>query len=211
MVDTNEVAISHWQRRRIEGRVLIPFIEVLRDKLGETATAEVVDETIRKLAAEDGARWAATYGRTMASLRAVAQELWAGGGGMDVQVVGESEDHLDFNVTRCRYAEFYKELGLSDLGFRVHCIGTTPCCWASTATSSCREARRSWKARPAAISDFAGAPNRRRPAWLGRRTEPAQHRSSRPNRQSAHARSGKLRSRASGAIARISLETLTPR
>jgi len=40
---------------------------------------------------------------------------------MDVQVVGESEDHLDFNVTRCRYAEFYKELGLSDLGFRVHC------------------------------------------------------------------------------------------
>jgi hypothetical protein len=121
MVDTNEVAISHWQRRRIEGRVLIPFIEVLRDKLGETATAEVVDETIRKLAAEDGARWAATYGRTMASLRAVAQELWAGGGGMDVQVVGESEDHLDFNVTRCRYAEFYKELGLSDLGFRVHC------------------------------------------------------------------------------------------
>lgn len=121
MVDTNEVAISHWQRRRIEGRVLIPFIEVLRDKLGETETAEVVDETIRKLAAEDGARWAATYGRTTASLRAVAQELWAGGGGMDVQVVGESEDHLDFNVTRCRYAEFYKELGLSDLGFRVHC------------------------------------------------------------------------------------------
>jgi hypothetical protein len=24
-------------------------------------------------------------------------------------------------VTRCGYAEFYKELGLSDLGFRVHC------------------------------------------------------------------------------------------
>jgi L-2-amino-thiazoline-4-carboxylic acid hydrolase len=121
MVDTNDVAISHLQRRRIEGRVLIPFIQVLRDKLGETATAEVVDETIRKLAAEDGARWAATYGRTTASLRAVAQELWAGGGGMDVQVVGESEDHLDFNVTRCGYAEFYKGLGLSDLGFRVHC------------------------------------------------------------------------------------------
>jgi predicted ArsR family transcriptional regulator len=121
MVDTREVTISHLQRRKIEGRALIPFIQALRTKFGENATREVVDETIGKLAAEDGARWAATYGRTTASLRKVAQELWAGGGSLDVQVVGESEDHLDFNVTRCRYAEFYKELGLSDLGFRVHC------------------------------------------------------------------------------------------
>ena len=121
MVDTTEVAISHLQRRKIEGRVLIPFIQALRDKFGEATASEVVDETIRKLAAEDGARWAATYGRTTASMRRVAQELWAGGGGMDVQIVGESEDHLDFNVTRCGYAEFYKELGLADLGFRIHC------------------------------------------------------------------------------------------
>jgi len=121
MVDTNEVAISHLQRRKIEGRVLIPFIQALRDQFGEDATREVIDATICKLAAEDGARWAATYGPTTAALRQVAQELWAGGGSMDLQVVGESEDHLDFNVTRCQYAEFYKELGLSDLGFRLHC------------------------------------------------------------------------------------------
>jgi len=121
MADTNEVAIPHLQRRKIEGRVLIPFIQALRDRFGEDATREVVDATIRKLAADDGARWAATYGQTTASLRRVAQELWAGGGGMDVEVIGESEDHLDFNVTRCGYAEFYKELGLADLGIRIHC------------------------------------------------------------------------------------------
>lgn len=121
MVDANEVAITHLQRRKIEGRVLIPFIQVLRDRLGEAAMRDVVDETIRRLAAKDGARWAATYGKTTSSLRTVAQELWAGGGGMDVQLVGESADHLNFNVTRCQYAEFYKELGLSDLGVHVHC------------------------------------------------------------------------------------------
>ncbi|RZN13130.1 hypothetical protein CWO91_00665 [Bradyrhizobium genosp. SA-3] len=121
MVDASEVAISHLQRRKIEGRVLIPFIQVLRDRFGQSAMGEVVDETIRRLAAEDGARWAATYGKTTASLRTVAQELWAGGGSMDVEVVSESDDHLDFNVTRCQYAAFYKELGLADLGIRVHC------------------------------------------------------------------------------------------
>ncbi|OAF07022.1 hypothetical protein AYJ54_18350 [Bradyrhizobium centrolobii] len=121
MVDASEVAISHLQRRKIEGRVLIPFIQVLRERLGESAMREVVDETIRRLAVEDGARWAATYGKGPSSLRAVAQEIWAGGGGMDVEVVDESDDHLDFNITRCRYAEFYKELGLADLGARVLC------------------------------------------------------------------------------------------
>jgi len=121
MVDASEVVISHLQRRKIDGRVLIPFIQVLRDRFGQSAMREVVDETIRRLAAEDGARWAATYGKTTASLRTVAQELWAGGGSMDVEVVSESDDHLDFNVTRCQYAAFYKELGLADLGIRVHC------------------------------------------------------------------------------------------
>jgi hypothetical protein len=121
MVDTNEVAISHLQRRKIEGRVLIPFVQALRDKCGENTAREVVDATIGRLAAEDGARWAASYGQTTASMRKVAEELWAAGGGMDIEVVGVSEDHLDFNVTRCRYAEFYQELGLADVGFRVHC------------------------------------------------------------------------------------------
>jgi hypothetical protein len=121
MVDADEVAISHLQRRKIEGRVLIPFIQVLRDRLGESAMRDVVDETIRRLAFEDGANWAATYGKRPSSLRTVAQEVWAGGGGMDVEVVDESDDHLDFNITRCRYAEFYKELGLADLGARILC------------------------------------------------------------------------------------------
>jgi len=31
------------------------------------------------------------------------------------------DDRLGFHVTRCRYAEFYKELGLADLGYLVHC------------------------------------------------------------------------------------------
>jgi predicted ArsR family transcriptional regulator len=121
MTDTSEIAISHLQRRKIEGRVLIPFIRELRERYGEEAMREVLDATIRKLAAVDGAAWAETHGRSTASLREVAEKVWAGSGALEVQMVGESDDHLDFNVTRCRYAEFYKELGLADIGYRIHC------------------------------------------------------------------------------------------
>ena len=32
-----------------------------------------------------------------------------------------SEDKLDFNVTRCRYAEMYQDMGLGDIGHLLSC------------------------------------------------------------------------------------------
>lgn len=58
----------------------------------------------------------------MAGLRRIAEEVWGGpGGGIDLQMPHESHDRLDFNVTRCGYAQIYKEWGLSDLGFQLQC------------------------------------------------------------------------------------------
>ena len=118
---TDEIAISHLQRRKIEGRVLIPFIDACREKFGEGPTRELVAAAIRSLATTDGTRWAGMFGTDTDGLRRVAEELWAGGGGMELEVVGQTADRLDFNVTRCRYAEFYQELGLADLGALIHC------------------------------------------------------------------------------------------
>ena len=47
--------------------------------------------------------------------------VWAGGGSLDIKPIDKSEEKLDFNVVRCRYAEFYKELGLPELGYLFHC------------------------------------------------------------------------------------------
>jgi predicted ArsR family transcriptional regulator len=121
MTDHSEVAISHLQRRKIEGRVLIPFLQAVAEKFGEAAMHEVLDATIRNVAAADGAAWAKTFGRTTTSMRQVAEDVWAGGGATNVQVMGEADDRLDFNVTRCGYAEFYKQMGLAELGYRIHC------------------------------------------------------------------------------------------
>src|SRR5260221_11680840 len=117
----DEVQISHLQRRKIEGRVLFPFSEACRERFGDAAPRELVVATIRRLAIEDGARWGEAYGRSLAALKAVAEKVWAGSCSLDVDIVAASDDRVDFNVTRCRYAEFYKELGLDELGRHVHC------------------------------------------------------------------------------------------
>jgi hypothetical protein len=118
MTSDDDVPISHLQRRKIEGRVLIPFIETLRQKLGEDLAGEILDTTIRRLAVDDGQRW---VGQGMDSLKRVAEDVWAGGGSLDLQIIGQSEKHLDFDVTRCAYAEFYQAWGLADIGYRIHC------------------------------------------------------------------------------------------
>jgi hypothetical protein len=118
---TEEIAIGHLQKRQIEARVLIPFITACREKFGDGPTSELVAATIRAQAAEEGAKWATRFGSDMAGLRALAETVWAGGGGLEIQVLDQTADRLAFNVTRCRYADFYKELGLEDLGSLIHC------------------------------------------------------------------------------------------
>jgi hypothetical protein len=117
----DEAPISHLQRRKIEGRVLIPFIEACLERFGEAATRDLVLTTIQRLASKDGERWAERSGGGLAALQQVAEEVWAGGGGMDIEVIQRTEDSLDFNVTRCGYAAFYQELGLANIGALVQC------------------------------------------------------------------------------------------
>jgi hypothetical protein len=121
MTDENEIAIGHLQKRKIEAHVLIPFIKACRERFGDEPISELVAGTIRVLAAEEGAKWAERFGGDVAGLRELAETIWAGGGGLDLQILDQAADRLDFNVTRCRYAEFYKELELQDLGALVHC------------------------------------------------------------------------------------------
>jgi L-2-amino-thiazoline-4-carboxylic acid hydrolase len=47
--------------------------------------------------------------------------VWAGGGSLEFAEMERSSDSLNFNVTRCGYAEFYQSLGLAELGFLFHC------------------------------------------------------------------------------------------
>ena len=115
-----EPNITHLERRKIEAGVLIPMVQAFQRAFGKERANAVAREVIVQLARQDGERWARQFGDDLAAMEKVSG-LWAAGGSLGIEPVGKSADALDFNVTRCRYAEHYKELGLPELGYLFHC------------------------------------------------------------------------------------------
>ncbi len=115
-----EPSITHLERRKIEAGVLIPMVQAFQRAIGKERANEIARTVIIELARRDGDRWAQQFGQDLDAMEKVSG-VWASGGGLEIEQVEKSAARLDFNVTRCRYAEFYKELGLPELGYLFHC------------------------------------------------------------------------------------------
>lgn len=115
-----ESKITHLERRRIEAGVLVPMIQAMKRELGAARANEIARGVIVELARRDGERWGAQFGTDLAALDRVAA-VWAAGGSLEIQPLRRTDKVLEFNVTRCRYAEYFKELGLPELGMLFHC------------------------------------------------------------------------------------------
>jgi L-2-amino-thiazoline-4-carboxylic acid hydrolase len=57
---------------------------------------------------------------------AAAFDRFAAGDALDFEVIKQSPDAFQVNVTGCRYAEFYKELGAPELRFLLVCSSDFP-------------------------------------------------------------------------------------
>ncbi len=115
-----ESTITHLERRKIEAGVLIPMILAFQRAVGEERANEIARQVIRDLARKDGEQWARRFGTDLSAMEQVTF-VWAGGGSLEIEPIDKSADRLDFNVVRCRYAEFDKEFGLPELGYLFHC------------------------------------------------------------------------------------------
>ena len=50
-----------------------------------------------------------------------AFDMFAAGDALDYEVVKQAPDAFEVNVTECRYAKFYNEIGAPELGFLLTC------------------------------------------------------------------------------------------
>ena len=113
--------LSLLERRSIEARVLGPLIRGFSQELGSAKTLEIVRSVITELARESGKALARTLGESSLEAFATCIDLWKEGGALEIEMLEASADRLDFNFTRCRFAEMYRALGLGDLGSSLSC------------------------------------------------------------------------------------------
>ena len=108
-------------QREVEAKIVGPIVRGFIAELGHDRALEVVRAVVAGLARDRGAELARAVGE--ASLDAFAADIdrWREGGALEIDFLERSAERLSFNVTRCKYAEMYRDLGLADLGGSLSC------------------------------------------------------------------------------------------
>jgi hypothetical protein len=112
---------------RIQAQVLVPLVRNLQAELGEERANAIVRKALGDLYREYGEKWWRTQGaRNFGEKMASAFDMFAAGDALSYEVVKQAPDAFEVNVTECRYARFYKEIGAPELGFLLTCSSDFP-------------------------------------------------------------------------------------
>jgi hypothetical protein len=121
------VGVPVIQQAKIQAQVLVPLVKALQAELGDERANALVRRVLGDVYRRLGEEFRRTkkennLGNSMAS----AFAAYASEDALDYNVIEQSQDAFEFDVTGCRYAEFYKELGEPELGFLLVCSADFP-------------------------------------------------------------------------------------
>jgi len=108
-------------RRGIEAMIVGPLCQAFSDEFGAENVLKVARKVVEGVALAQGAELAKSLGNRSLNTFCAAIESWRSGGALEIETVEQTENRLSFNVTRCRYAEMYGELGIRELGVVLSC------------------------------------------------------------------------------------------
>ena len=110
------------EQARIQARVLVPIVKALEYELGAERAHALVRKALGDLYRRYGEEfWQSKTEKDLGQIMASAFSTYARGDALDYRVLDQSPDAFEIDVDRCRYAEFYKELGEPELGFLLVC------------------------------------------------------------------------------------------
>ena len=108
-------------RREIEARILAPVIKEFIREFGRERTLGIVEPIIKSLAREAGNQLAKFTGGNSLEHFLKGLFLWTMDDALQLKVLDQNSKKLSFNVTRCRYAEMYRDLGIPEFGHLLSC------------------------------------------------------------------------------------------
>lgn len=109
------------EQREVEAGAIAPLFRALVREVGDDRARAILAETVGELARQAGCSAARALGGNGLPHLKQAIETWKAGGALELTVIRDDPDAFEFNVTRCRYAEMYRRLGLADLGPILSC------------------------------------------------------------------------------------------
>lgn len=115
--------ISLLELTKIQAKVLVPVVRALRKELGTERANKIVADALRGWSRElYGKIGQEMNGRPSEKFDAMLQ-AWMPkiGGDVDFETLRQTPEHFDFNVTGCRYADFFRQLGEPELGALLLC------------------------------------------------------------------------------------------
>jgi pantoate kinase len=97
-------------------------LDVITERSGRAEAEAVIGETCSRSAIEQGKAMAEglDHAPTLSDFADILPN-WTKEDALQIETLVTEPDQMDFNVTRCRYAEMYKEMGLGDIGHLLSC------------------------------------------------------------------------------------------
>jgi hypothetical protein len=110
-------------KRKLQAQVLGPLHAEMVLELGKATADAILDRAIRNAAISEGAAFAKKAPGGITSMADFIKlfDLWTAEDALQIEVLESSDQRFNFNVTRCRYAETYKEMGLGEIGPLLSC------------------------------------------------------------------------------------------
>ena len=110
------------ERRRIEAEILGHVYNALKSSHGVEIAEQTVANAVKASSIEQAKGMANDVGgHTSMQTFVDRQAQWTMGGALEIDVQEQSDEVYRFNVTRCRYSEMYREMGLGEIGHLFSC------------------------------------------------------------------------------------------
>ena len=113
--------ITLLEKQIIEAGALAPILKAFITELGVEKVKNLVTEINMEASRQYGQDLAQKLG--LAAIAELANEIknWSAGDSLEEEMLEQTEKTFFFNVTRCRFAEAYEQLGIKDLGVALSC------------------------------------------------------------------------------------------
>jgi len=107
---------------RIQAQVFVPMVRKLRAELGKERADTIAREALADIYRQFGAQWWNAHpGDNLSEKLIPLNEMFKEGNALEWTTPMQTADIYAYDVTACKYAEPFKEMGEPDIGFIMCC------------------------------------------------------------------------------------------